>query len=200
MNHTESLVSSKPRLRIAALLSTRPRTLKELADLTGISVQGVLKHLDRIKETGILAEMKVKGGELGVRKVYYLKGVHIGDFSYGDLMVVKETAVPARPSGQRASLQALEGLSEDILVQRVRIREESRRLGKMIDRLVGDETAVRAMIDSMRLRDDEKLVLLSVFTEENLEEAEKALSDHFGVIDARRSIDSALEKVKRIGK
>ena len=39
------VVSSKARLIIADLVSRRPRTLRELSQVTGISVQGVLKHL-----------------------------------------------------------------------------------------------------------------------------------------------------------
>ena len=43
----EQIASSRLRLKIASLLSSRPATLSELSVLTGISVQGVLKHLKK---------------------------------------------------------------------------------------------------------------------------------------------------------
>ncbi len=132
----EEVVSSKARLRIADLISVRPRTLRELADLTGISVQGVLKHLSRLEKLGLLSETKVDGGALPIRKVYSIKGVRIGDFSHGDLTVVKVTASTERPAHSEEPLRELESLAADALVQKRRVRDQTRRLGRMIDELV----------------------------------------------------------------
>ena len=57
----DEMVSSVMRLVIADLLSIRPRPLSELAHETGISVQGVLKHLKKLAAMGVLRETELRG-------------------------------------------------------------------------------------------------------------------------------------------
>ncbi|HUI85601.1 MAG TPA: winged helix-turn-helix domain-containing protein [Nitrososphaerales archaeon] len=190
------ILSSKARLRIADLVSLRPRTLKELADQTGITVQAVLKHLEKLKELGVLEEKRFSSSELPARRVYAIRSFHVGDFSNEDLTIVKMSrAEPGSEPAAGEGLEELERLSEDFLVQRRRIRDEARRLGRMIDEMVSGEERIAGLIGGLRLHDDEKLILHTYFTEESAEEAQDSLREHFGMKDSRRAIDRVLHKV-----
>jgi DNA-binding transcriptional ArsR family regulator len=195
------IISSRARLKIADLLSTRPRTLKELADITGISVQAVLKHLGKLQRLGVLHEARIKGAGLAVRKLYSIEGVRIGDFSQGDLTIVKLSPTePFKGKQARASFGELESLAEDNLLQRRRIREQARKLGRMIDGLVEGEDRLNGLVNGLRLSDDERLMVRTFFTEESMGEAERSLVEHYGLASARRAIDAALGKVGGYGK
>jgi DNA-binding transcriptional ArsR family regulator len=188
------VLSSRVRLRIAGALSIRPRTLGELATTTGISVQGVLRHLKRLEELGLVEERKVPINAPKARRVYSAKGTMLGDYSSGDLVVVKATEKwqAENASGQVFDLERKAG---ELLVQRRRIRDEGKRLGRMIDDLADGQEALMAALAGMDLSGEERLVLEVIFTEDTVEEGVGALSKYYGIED-RRSIDKALAKVK----
>ena len=96
------VVSSRTRLKVADLVSARPRSLGELAAATGISIQGVLKHLRKLEELGLVEGKNVRSPDLAVRKVYAAKGVRLGDFSAGDLTLVK---LSGNPSASREKIE-----------------------------------------------------------------------------------------------
>ncbi|MDV3244135.1 MAG: winged helix-turn-helix domain-containing protein [Nitrososphaerales archaeon] len=196
----EAIVSSKARLQIADLVSTRPRTLRELADFTGISIQGVLKHLDKLNGLGLIAEKRVSGGSLPVRKLYAIKGVRVGDFSYGGLTIVKMSRSIGKAVGSENPVPELESLAADAIVQRRRIRDQARRLGRMIDDFVDTETRIEGLVRSLDVKDDERLLIQTAFTEESLEEAERTLREHQGLKDARRALEKALSRARKVGK
>ncbi|MDV3293811.1 MAG: helix-turn-helix domain-containing protein [Nitrososphaerales archaeon] len=196
----EGVVSSKARLRIADLISVRPRTLRELAALTGISVQGVLKHLDKLSKLGLVAEKRVAGGSIPVRKLYSMKGLRIGDFSQGDLTIVKMSRSPERAAKSEDAVRDLESLAADAIVQRRRIRDQARKLGRTIDEFVDTETRIDAIIRALKVKDDERLLVQTAFTEESLEEAERALREHHGLRDAKRTLGMALARARKVGK
>src|SRR5580693_7238848 len=84
----EAVASSKVRLKLANLLSSRPATLGELSSLAGISVQGVLKHLTKLRDEGIVHQEPMKGGKyLRPRKLYFADTRKVSDYSEGDLLV-----------------------------------------------------------------------------------------------------------------
>ena len=190
------VLSSKVRLKIAGALSVRPRTLNELADLTGISVQGVLRHLRRLQELGLVEEKKLAAKAPRARRVYASKVTALGDYSSGSLTIVKATDKwDGRARGTR-STPDLEQMAVELLIQRRRIRDEAKHLGRMIDELADDQEALMSYLDRMKLSSEERLVLEVIFTEETLEEGERALARYYGLGD-RRSIDKALAKAKR---
>ncbi|HXW37340.1 MAG TPA: ArsR family transcriptional regulator [Nitrososphaerales archaeon] len=196
-NELEAIVSSGARLKIASLLSVRPRTLRELSALTGVSVQAVLKHLGKLDSLGMLSEESVQAGSLGVRKVYALKGYSLADYSSEGLLMVR---VSKRPAVARSdpSLGVLKSLAQETLFQRQRIREQARRLVRMVDELSESEEKLNSIVDEMKLADAERLILRTVYTEETLEDAESALRRNYGLPDPRRAIESLLSKVERI--
>jgi len=196
----EEIVSSKVRLQIADKISVRPRTLRELADVTGISVQGVLKHLSVLEKLGIIAETKVKGGALPVRTVYSMKGVRIGDFSHGDLTVVKVTNAANFSAKSEHPLRELESLAADALVQKSRIRDQTRRLGRMIDELVTTESRIGGLVGGLGTTDEDRLLLHAAFTEESLEEAERSIADHYGLREPKRALEKALSRAGKLAK
>jgi predicted transcriptional regulator len=196
----EEIVSSKARLRIADLLSVRPRTLRELADLTGISMPGVLKHLARMEKLGLVAEAKVEGGAFPVRKVYSMKGVRIGDFSHGNLTVVKVTDSTVKSAKSEDAVKELESLAADALVQKRRIRDQTRRLGRMIDELVNTESRIGGLIGGLGAEDEDRLLLHTAFTEESMEEAERSLTEHYGMREPKRALDKAVSRARKLGK
>jgi predicted ArsR family transcriptional regulator len=188
------------RLKIADAVSVRPRTLTELADLTGISVQGVLKHLKRLARLGLVEERKAPASVSKARRVYVSGSALVGDYSAKDLAIVKLSKA-ARPEKRRQTKnQDLESLAADLLFQRRRIRDEIRKLGKMIDRLVEEEELLNGALEAGSFTEDERLILQALLTEETIEEGVRALSKYYGIED-RRSIDKALAKARRsVGK
>lgn len=193
----EEVLSSSARLRIVDALSVRPRTLGELASVTGISVQGVLKHLKRLADVGLVEERRLGTRTLRARTVYAAKGHLVGDYSTQDLTVVKPTErLP--PRGAQERNPDLERMSAEVLVLRRRVREQARRLGRMIDELVDEREALTESLDGLSLSPEERLIVEVVLTEETLGDGLKVLSKHYGIED-RRSIDRALAKARRSG-
>jgi len=191
------VLSSRVRLKIAGAVSVRPRTLSELADITGISVQGVLRHLRRLEELGLIEEKKLAARAPKARRVYASKATALRDFSSGSLTVVRATEKwERRPGGGTGALD-LEQLAVELLIQRRGIREEAKRLGRMIDGLAGDQEALESHLQEMKLTPEERLIVEVVFTEETLEDGSRALARYYGLGD-RRSIDKALAKAKHI--
>ena len=193
-------MSSKTRLRILDLLSKRPRTLRELAGSTGISVQGVLRHLEVLNRLGLIEETRINSKELTARKLYHLRDAHFNDFSVGDIIIVR--AAKMHHQGPRAMLtvEDMEDLAGDLLIRRRRIKEKAKRLARMIGELTEDEIRLVESIEGMNLSDKESLILETAFTEETLQDAEHVLSKVQGLVNARTSIDRALSKARRIAK
>jgi predicted transcriptional regulator len=190
------VISSRTRLKIADLVSTRPRTLRELATATGISIQGVLKHLGKLEGLGLVEKKSVKSPGLAVRKVYAAKGARLGDFSVGDLTLVKLSEAPSAPAGEPNRRFDLEYLAEEAILRRRRIRDQARRLGRMIDDLVEDESRIKVALESMDLSDTERLILQVLFAEESLEEGERVLLEHFGLQGGKKKVEKVLSKAR----
>ena len=191
------LLSSQTRLRVAELVSRRPRTLRELAKLTNLSVPGVLRHIEAMNRVGLIREEKVATKTFPARKVYSLKGTRVMDFSARGLTILK-VATENAANGEKGA-RDLERQAMDILVSRRRIKEKVRRLARAIDELEEQERMLTREIDDLELTDEERLILLTVFTEDTVEEGERVLTRLQGMKEARRSIDRALAKVRRIG-
>jgi DNA-binding MarR family transcriptional regulator len=183
------------RLKIADAVSVRPRTLTELADLTGISVQGVLKHLKRLAVLGLVEERKTPASVTKARRVYLARGSSVGDYSAKELAIVKLSKATRPEKRRHTKNQDLESLAADVLFQRRKIRDEARKLGKMIDRLVEEEELLNGALEAGPFTDDERLILQNLLTEETIEDGVRVLSKYYGVED-RRSIDKALAKAR----
>jgi len=194
------LVQSRTRLRILDLLSRRGRTLRELSSLTGISVQGVLRHLEDMKKLGLVEEKKIKAKKLSARRIYLLTGLHVNDFSLNDLAVIRAGS-PSRSSGNpRLTFEQLEDTSAEILVRRRAIKQQVKRLAKMIEEVSEEEAGLVQAIETMGLDDEDRVVLETAFTEDTLEEAEELLRRTQGVSDASETIEKAMNKARRIAK
>ena len=188
------------RLKIADAVSVRPRTLTELADLTGISVQGVLKHLKRLGGLGLVEERRAPASVTKARRVYVARNASVGDYSGKDLAIVKLSKATRPEKRRHLKNQDLESLAADVLFQRRRIRDQARKLGKMIDRLVEEEELLNGALEAGPFTDDERLILQNLLTEETIEDGVRVLSKYYGIED-RRSIDKALAKARQsVGK
>jgi DNA-binding transcriptional ArsR family regulator len=190
------VTSSPSRLKIAHLVSQRPYGLGELAAAAGISVQAVLKHLKKLEGLGLVEERSVRSPELSVRKVYVAPGRRLRDLSAGGLMLVKIAEAPAAPEAQGAGAD-LDELAEEAIVLRRRVRDQARRLGRMVDELVEDESRIGGAIAAMELTDTERLALQVLFAEESLQEGERVLLEEFGLLGGREFIRRALSKARR---
>ncbi len=190
------VISSRVRVKIMDAVSLRPRTLAELSHLTGISIQGVLRHLKKLAELGLVEERKVTPNAPKARRLYSAKGAIFGDYSTAGLTVVKPTDRVPEGHGKR-QVTDLEGASSDLLIQRRRIRTQAARLGKMIDDLVDDQESLRATLDGLSLTGEQRLILEVLLTEETMAEGLRVLTRYYGLED-RRSIDEALAQAKRI--
>jgi len=190
------VLSSRVRLKIADAVSQRPRTLGELSSLTGISVQGVLRHLRRLQNVGLVEEMKVTANAPKARRVYSAKGSTLEDYSAGNLTVAKLVEKP--PEGWRAQKQAsdLEQMAADVLILRRRVKEEAKKIGRMIEEAAQSQEELETALALMHLSHDERLILEVILTEDTVEAGIRALSRFYGIKD-RRSIDEALAKARR---
>jgi biotin operon repressor len=184
------VTASRSRLRIADLVSTRPYGLKELAGATGISVQGVLKHLRKLRSLGLVQERSVRSPGLSVRKVYQAGEARVRDFSARDIILVKLSG--GRPP--ESPVASLEELARDVLLERRRVRDAARRLGRSIDELVVDESRLAWAIESLGLDETERLVLQVIYTEETLAGAEQVLLREFGLKEGEGAIERAVAK------
>jgi DNA-binding transcriptional ArsR family regulator len=189
------VLSSRARIRIEDAVSLRPRTLGELAEVTGISVQGVLRHLKILAKLGLVEERKVSSKTPKARRVYAARGISLGDYSVGGLTVVKATErVPHDQRGRRRG-RDLERVSGEMLIQRRRILGEAKKLGRMIDELVDSQQALSSTLAGLKLDDEERLILEVLLTEETASDGLRVLSRFYGLND-RRSIDKALAEAK----
>jgi predicted transcriptional regulator len=194
------VLGSGARLKIADAVSVRPRTLTELADLTGISIQGVLKHLKLLVKLGLVEERKAPASASKARRVYVARSTFVGDYSAKDLSIVKLSRATRTEKRKQARNQDLESLAADLVFQQRRIRDEARKLGKMIDRLVEEGELLNGALEGGSFTDDERLILQALLTEETIEDGVRVLSRYYGIED-RRSIDKALAKARHsVGK
>lgn len=191
----DEVLSSNVRLAVEAAIAVRPRTLGELASISGITVQGVLRHLKRLEELGLVEERKLPIRTLKARTVYAARGELVGNYSTPDLTVVKPTErIPPRTS--QDGDPDPEKMAAEVIVLRRRVKDQARKLGRTIDELVDEQEALRSGLDALTLTVEERLILEVVLTEETLDDGFRVLSRFYGIED-RRSIDKALAKVKR---
>ena len=169
----------------------------ELAAATAISMQAVLKHLRVLKEMGLVEKKSVKSPGLSIRKVYEASGARLRDFSTEDQTLVKLSATPSAAAEEPDKFLDIEYLAEEAMVQRRRVRDQARRLARMIDDLVQDESRIKAAIESVDPSEAERLILQVLFTEQSLEEGVRVLLAHYGPRDGKKSIERALGKARR---
>jgi len=190
------ILSSEVRLKMADALSQRPRTLQELAHLTGISVQGVLRHLRLLEKMGLVEARKVGLKAPKARKLYAAKGEVVEDYSSGRLTVVKAIERWAPPDRTPKAGGDPEGIAAEVFIRRRRVRDEIKKLGRLIDEVAESREELDAVLGSLPLSVEERLILEVILTEETVEDGIRVLSRYYGIED-RRSIDKALAKAKR---
>jgi predicted transcriptional regulator len=204
MDDTEiwGIASSKARLHIATLLSERPRTLAELAVLAGISVQGVLKHLVKLQKLRLLGKLELgRGRYLGRRKLYSLQRARVHNYEEGRTLVValhNEPKLELRPV--RDSAEELELLSEDIVVMVRRVREQVKRTSRLIKELSDSQAGLHAMIESLGLTSEEKLITSIIFNEDSNEAAQKILREYYGCRNPEDAIAATVARIKESSK
>ena len=200
----EEIASSRTRLTIASLLSSRPRTLGELAQVTGMSVQGVLKHLKKLAESGILKEWNMpRGAHLRPRKLYFIEGRKVADYSQNDVLVatlggprMAETGSAARAPADRDTYEELEGLAQDVMILRRRVRELSRKTSRMVEEVVDAESRITALIGALDLTEEERQIAYLIFTEDEREGARAILREHYGCPDPEAAIKDVVRKIR----
>ncbi|MBI2649374.1 MAG: ArsR family transcriptional regulator [Thaumarchaeota archaeon] len=194
----DDIVSSNSRMKIAGLISIRPRSLGELAEITGISVQGVLKHLVRLRKSGFLTESELREGKyLRYRKVYSIEGRRIVDFSQGDLMVAYISKQFNLQEGKvKASYEELETVAEDMIITRRRIRDAIKRLERLIEELSYGQERLMTITRTIGLDREEEQIARILFTEDGIDDTKKTLSRYYGLKDAEGSVRKVIEKIR----
>jgi predicted transcriptional regulator len=195
----EEIASSRVRLRISDLLSSRPATLGELSALTGVSVQAVLKHLKKLDEEGILEEKTMKAGKyLKQRKLYYMSSRKIADYSEGELLVatLSRPVIDARAESKNAD-EELEWLAQDVVILRRRARELSHRMKRVLEEISEDQARIGALVDGLALSPEEKQIAYLIFAEDTPERARAVLREHYGCRDPEAAMRAVAAKVGR---
>lgn len=201
MGIIEEIASSRARLTIASLLSSRPRTLGELAESTGISVQGVLKHLNVISRSGILKTRSLPRGRfLRPRKLYFIDARRVADYSEGDMIVAavgaERTETPNVADDPSAEL---DGLAQDVILMRRRVRDLSERMKRMIEETTDDETRITRLIEGLALTPDERQIAYLLFGDDRPEKVRRILRQHYGCSDPEGAIRAVTEKLREGG-
>lgn len=194
----EEIASSRVRLKIANLLSSRPATLSELSALTDMSVQGVLKHLGKIAAQGLLKEENMKGGRyLRQRKLYSIDRRRIADYSEGDL-IVATVGVSVRDAPRRVkdAYDELDWLAKDIIILRSRARDLSHRMQRVLEEVTEDEARISSLVDGLALADDEKQIAYLIFTEDVPARVAAILRDYYGCTDPEEAVRAVMEKIR----
>lgn len=205
MVRIEEIASSRVRLAIAGLLSSRPRTLGELAEATGVSAQAVLKHLKKLSDAGILSQWEMPRGKyLRSRKVYSIDSRKVADYTERDVLVAvmaEEAPSPSSTGVRRVtpedSYEELDALALDVMMLQRRVRELSRRTARAVDQLMETELRMASIIDSLGLTDEEKQIARLVFVEEDPERVRRALKDHYGCVEPETAIKNVVRKIRR---
>lgn len=182
----DEVLSTGAKLKIENALSIRPRTLAELGAITGITVQGVLKHLKQLAELGLVEEKRLPTRTLKARTVYAPAEELIGNYSTLDLVIVKPTRrLPAGAQGAAKSPN-LEERAAEVLLLHHRVKDQARKLGRMIDDLADEREALRAGLEGLGVSPEERLILEVLLTEETFQDGLHVLSKWYG-IEERRS-------------
>jgi predicted ArsR family transcriptional regulator len=197
----EEIANSRVRLTIASLISSRPRTLGELAEDTGISVQGVLKHLGKLSESGILETRSLHSGRyLRPRKLYYIGTRRVADYSQGDMIIATlgEEARDGEPKADDAYAE-LDGLAQDIIVLRRRARELSERMKRTIEQVTESESRMARLIDGLDLSPEEKQIAYLIFGDDRPEQARRTLRKHYGCQNPEEAILGVTRRIRGAG-
>jgi predicted transcriptional regulator len=194
----EEIASSRARLKIANLLSSRPATLSELSVLADMSVQGVLKHLKKLSEEGILEEEKMRGGKyLKQRKLYFIESRKIADYSEGELLVATiGRSAKEPPMKVKDAYEELDWLSQDIVIMGRRARELSKRMRRVLEEIIADEARIGALIDGLALSPEEKQIAYLIFAEDTPEHARAILKEHYGCRDPEAAMKAVAARVR----
>lgn len=198
LGEIEAIASSKVRLKIANLISSRPATLSELSALTGISVQGVLKHLNRIADEGLLREENMKSGRfLKQRKLYFIDKRKVADFSEGDLLLAAlERVSVTETSRAKDAYEELDWLAQDVIILRRRAKDLSHRLQRLLVEVAEDEARMAALLSDVELTPDERQIAYLIFAEDSPERAREILRDHYGCLDPEGAMESVSAKLR----
>lgn len=203
MTRIEEIASSRARLTIASLISSRPRSLSELAEVTGISVQGALKHLKKLSEAGILEEENMPQGEyLRPRKLYFIRSRKVEDYSQEDVLIATLGRAELEEGSElgrtnRNVYQQLDELAQDVIVSRRRVRELSKRMQRLIEELADAESRVSALISSLDLTRDEKQIAYLIFGDDPPERVSAILREHYGCTDPAAAIREVSQKIRK---
>jgi predicted ArsR family transcriptional regulator len=203
----EEIANSRARLTIASLISSRPRTLGELAETTGISVQGVLKHLKKLSEAGMLKVKSIPAGRyLRSRKIYYIDTRRVADYSRGDMIVATlgdesgggddatEDTAEAMATGDPYA--ELDRLAQDIILLRRRARELSIRMKHMTEEVTENESRIAKLIEGLELSPEEKQIAYLIFGDDRPEQARRILKEHYGCRNPEAAIGDVAEKIR----
>jgi predicted ArsR family transcriptional regulator len=197
MASIEDIADSRVRLTIASAISSRPRTLGELAEVTGISVQGVLKHLNKLSESGILRTRNLPSGEyLRPRKLYFIDSRRVANYSEGEMIVA--TLGEQAGAGELKvddPYAELDGLAQDIIVMRRRARELSARMKRMIEEVTENESRIARLIEGLKLSSEEKQIARLIFGDDGPEQARRILRKYYGCANPESAIQGVVEKL-----
>lgn len=153
--------------------------------------------MKRLAELGLVEEKRLPTRNLKARTVYAAAGELIGNYSTSDLIVVKPTRkLPAGAPGVGGPPD-LEDRAADVLLLQHRVKDQARKLGRMIDELTDEREALRNSLERLPISPEEGLALEVALTEETLEDGLKVLARYYGIED-RRTLDKALAKARHI--
>jgi len=197
MPSIELVASSRVRLTVASLLTVRPRTLTELSQLTGVSVQAVLKHLAKLDGEGLVGNSNLGPGEfLRPRKLYSLESRGVEGYSREDTIVAALTNPRPAASEQATGYSVLERLAEDVIFGRARMRDVLKRLERTIGEVAEEEARLRRAIERAELTPEERQIAYVVFTEDDAERARDVLRAHFGCSDPEAAVARVVRKLR----
>ncbi len=170
-----------------------------------MSVQGVLKHLKKLEEARLLRERKMKRGRyLKQRKLYFIDNPKVADYSQRDVLVAtmgrpRAIGEPGEKTADRSgesSLRELDGLAQDVLILRRRVRDLARRTARMVDEVVESESRIATLVSSLGLTDEEEQVARLVYGDDSPETVRQILREQYGCTDPEGAIRDVMKRIR----
>ncbi len=140
------------------------------------------------------------GRYLRPRKLYYIAERRVADYSEGEMIVAT-----LGDRGVASELETsdpydeLDGLAQDIIVMRRRVRELSGRMRRMIEEVTENESRIAGLIDTMNLSSEEKQIASLIFGDDGPEQTRRILREHYGCKNPEGAIEEVVEKMKEAG-
>ncbi len=181
-------VTSRTKIHILDLLSSRPRCLSELSDITGVSTQGISKHVKSLVAVGLVKIVIVnrdKSSKSLIRAYYKInRPVYIysgkEDERLSLFMPLKTSKSYHEPKEKKRASRVLEETEDELNQLRRRLRLLRNRESRIFEELTELEWSKDRIVGGLKCSPVEEYLLRAFLSSRNEHELKKA-GGYFGL-------------------